>query len=152
MVMISERPAEAGDRAVSGHWEGDLITGKGCKSAVGTLAGRTSRYVMLLHLPEGGDAHLAGQAITALPAEPARTITRDQGIEMAATPTSPSPPASRSTSAARTHPGSAARTRTPTGCCASTCPKAPTCPCTPPETSPASRPASTAGPARPSDS
>jgi IS30 family transposase len=87
MVMISERPAEAEDRAVPGHWEGDLIIGKNCKSAVGTLVERTSRYVMLLHLPEGRDAHLVEQAmrqaITALPAELARTITWDQGIEMA---------------------------------------------------------------------
>ena len=87
MVMISERPAEADDRAVPGHWEGDLIIGKGCKSAVGTLVERTSRYVMLLHLPEGRDARLVEQAmrqaITGLPAELARTITWDQGIEMA---------------------------------------------------------------------
>ena len=87
MVMISERPAEAGDRAVPGHWEGDLIIGKGCTSAAGTLVERTSRYVMLLHLPEGRDARLVEQAmrqaITALPAELARTITWDQGIEMA---------------------------------------------------------------------
>jgi len=86
MVMISERPAEAGDRAVPGHWEGDLIIGKDCKSAVGTLVERTTRYVLLLHLPEGRDAHLVEramrQAITALPAELARTITWDQGIEM----------------------------------------------------------------------
>jgi IS30 family transposase len=87
MVMISERPAEADDRAVPGHREGDLITGKGCKSAAGTLAERTSRYVLLLHLPEGRDARLAEQAMrqasTALPAELARTITWDQGTEMA---------------------------------------------------------------------
>ena len=82
MVMISGRPAEAEDRAVPGHWEGDLIIGKDCKSAAGTLAERTTRYVMLLHLPQGRDAHLAGQAITALPAGLARTITWDQGIEM----------------------------------------------------------------------
>jgi transposase, IS30 family len=86
MVMISERPAEAGDRAVPGHWEGDLITGKGCKSAAGTLVERATRYVLLLHLPEGRDAHLAEQAMrqamTALPASLARTITWDQGIEM----------------------------------------------------------------------
>jgi IS30 family transposase len=86
MVMISERPAEAEDRAVPGHWEGDLIIGKDCKSAVGTLVERTTRYVMLLHLPEGRDAHLVEQAmrqaITALPAGLTRTVTWDQGIEM----------------------------------------------------------------------
>jgi|SRR5450631_1439439 IS30 family transposase len=87
MVMISERPAEAADRAVPGHWEGDLIIGKDCKSAVGTLVERTTRYLLLLHLPAGRDAHLVEQAmrqaITILPGELARTITWDQGIEMA---------------------------------------------------------------------
>ena len=87
MVMISERPAEADDRAVPGHWEGDLIIGKDCKSAIGTLVERTTRYVLLLHLPGGRDAHLVEaamrQAITALPDELARTITWDQGKEMA---------------------------------------------------------------------
>jgi transposase, IS30 family len=87
MVLISERPAEAGDRAVPGHWEGDLIIGKDCKSAVGTLVERSTRYLMLLHLPGGRDAHLVEQAmrqaITTLPADLARTITWDQGIEMA---------------------------------------------------------------------
>jgi transposase, IS30 family len=86
MVMISERPAEAENRAVPGHWEGDLIIGKDCKSAVGTLVERTTRYVMLLHLPQGRDARLVEQAmrrvIGTLPAELARTITWDQGIEM----------------------------------------------------------------------
>ena len=84
--MISQRPAEAEDRAVPGHWEGDLIIGQDCKSAVGTLVERTTRYVLLLHLPEGRDAHLVEQAmreaIGTLPAELARTITWDQGIEM----------------------------------------------------------------------
>ena len=84
--MISERTAEAEDRAVPGHWEGDLIIGKDCKSAVGTLVERTTRYVLLLHLPQGRDPHQVGQAmrqaITALPTGLARTITWDQGIEM----------------------------------------------------------------------
>jgi transposase, IS30 family len=87
MVMISERPSEAEDRAVPGHWEGDLIIGKDCKSAVGTLVERSTRYLLLLHLPHGRDAHLVEQAmrdaIGTLPAELARTITWDQGKEMA---------------------------------------------------------------------
>jgi IS30 family transposase len=87
MVMISERPAEAADRAVPGHWEGDLINGKDCKSAVGTLVERTTRYVLLLHLPGGRDAHLVEhamrKAISTLPAGLARTLTWDQGKEMA---------------------------------------------------------------------
>ena len=87
MVMISQRPAEAADRAVPGHWEGDLLIGKDCKSAVGTLVERSTRYVMLLHLPAGRDARLVEQAmrqaIGGLPGELARTITWDQGKEMA---------------------------------------------------------------------
>ena len=87
MVMISDRPADAEDRAVPGHWEGDLIIGGNLKSAVGTLVERTTRYVLLLHLPGGRDAHLVEQAmreaIGTLPAELARTITWDQGKEMA---------------------------------------------------------------------
>jgi IS30 family transposase len=87
MVMISERSPEADDRAVPGHWEGDLLIGKDCKSAAGTLLERSARYVLLLHLPGGRDARLVEaamrQAITGLPAGLARTITWDQGIEMA---------------------------------------------------------------------
>ena len=87
MVMISERPAEAQDRAVPGHWEGDLLIGGNLKTAVGTLVERSSRFVLLLHLPGGRDAHLVEQAmreaIGTLPAELARSITWDQGKEMA---------------------------------------------------------------------
>jgi transposase, IS30 family len=87
MVMISERPAEVEDRAVPGHWEGDLLVGTDCRSAVGTLVERTTRYVMLLHLPNGRDAsgveHAMRQAISMLPAQLRRTITWDQGKEMA---------------------------------------------------------------------
>jgi IS30 family transposase len=101
-VMISQRPAEAGDRAVPGHWEGDLILGLG-SSAIGTLVERTTRFTMLLHLPrmpgygDGARAKngpaLAGhgaeavrdaitRTITTLPDALRRSLTWDQGVEM----------------------------------------------------------------------
>lgn len=102
-IMISQRPAEADDRAVPGHWEGDLILGLG-SSAIGTLVERTTRFTMLLHLPrmeghgigpstKNGPA-LAGhgaeavrnaiaRTIITLPKELRRSLTWDQGTEMA---------------------------------------------------------------------
>jgi IS30 family transposase len=88
MVMISERPAEADDRAVPGHWEGDLITGAANRSAIGTLVERTSGYVQLLHLPDGHGADAVADAVAAtmaaLPDRLRRTLAWDQGSEMAA--------------------------------------------------------------------
>jgi IS30 family transposase len=85
-VMISERPAEADDRAVPGHWEGDLLMGRGNHSAVGTLVERSTRYVLLLHLADGHHAVAVEaamrRAIAKLPGELFRTITWDQGREM----------------------------------------------------------------------
>lgn len=87
MVNISERPAEVEDRAVPGHWEGDLITGKENKSAIGTLVERTTGFVMLLHLPgrhgaiEVQEAMI--QTLAQLPGRLRGSVTWDQGIEMA---------------------------------------------------------------------
>jgi IS30 family transposase len=102
-ILISQRPAEADDRAVPGHWEGDLILGLG-SSAIGTLVERTTRFTMLLHLPrmrghgqvpsvKNGPA-LAGHgaqavrdaiatSITTLPEQLRRSLTWDQGAELA---------------------------------------------------------------------
>src|ERR1700693_226505 len=88
MVNISERPAQAADRAVPGHWEGDLIIGKNQASQIGTLVERSTGFVQLLHLPEARTADLVAEAMTAkikaLPDALRRTLTWDQGLEMAA--------------------------------------------------------------------
>ena len=86
-IPISERPAEVEDRAVPGHWEGDLIFGAGTRHAFGTLVERQTRFVMLVHLPNGHSAENVRAAmaakITELPAELVKTITWDRGVEMA---------------------------------------------------------------------
>ena len=86
MVMISERPAEIEDRAVPGHWEGDLLMGRR-QTAIGTLVERWSRYVMLFSLPDGNSAEAVRVALAAtvqkLPIHLWHSLTWDQGKEMA---------------------------------------------------------------------
>jgi IS30 family transposase len=84
--VISDRPAEAADRAVPGHWEGDLIVGPN-NSAIGTLVERTTRFTMLLHLPNDHSAETVAtvmiEAMAELPEDLRRSITWDRGSEMA---------------------------------------------------------------------
>jgi IS30 family transposase len=88
MINISERPAEADDRAVPGHWEGDLIIGKNNATAIGTLVERTTGYTMLVHLPDGYKAEQVRDALTAkihtIPDILRASLTWDQGAEMGA--------------------------------------------------------------------
>jgi transposase, IS30 family len=87
MINISDRPAEADDRAVPGHWEGDLILGAGCGSAIGTLVERSTGFVLLLHLPGDHTAATVAEAMSCaiggLPNQLRRSLTWDQGSEMA---------------------------------------------------------------------
>ena len=145
-LHIRQRPAEAQDRAVPGHWQGDLLYGKRM-TAIANLVERHSRFVMLVELPNGHSADVVADAlarhITALPEQLRRSLTWDQGKELAA-------PARFSVATGvpvyfcdPPAPGSAAPTRTPTGCCASTSPNAATSPPSPNTTSTPSPPNST---------
>ncbi|BEL07227.1 IS30-like element ISMsm8 family transposase [Actinoplanes sichuanensis] len=164
-TLISERPAEADDRAVPGHWEGDLIIGLQ-RSAIGTLVERSTRFTMLIHLPreEGwgviprtkNGPPLAGYGavtmsralaatITTLPQQLWRSLTWDRGKELSAHAAFTVETGVPVSSPSRTVPGSAAPTRTPTDCCASTSRKAPTYPDGLPKRSTRSLTHSTAG-------
>ena len=87
LVPISQRPAEADDRAVPGHWEGDLIVGKDGKSQIATLVERSTRFVLLVELRHGRTAELVAEAlaakITTLPDAVHRSLAWDRGTEMA---------------------------------------------------------------------
>ncbi len=156
MTMISQRPAAAADRSEAGHWEGDLIAGASNRSAIATLADRASRFTILVHLPgRRHDAETVRDALIAalavLPARLRRSLTWDQGKEMAlhgqiaealGMPVffcDPHSPWQRPTNE-----------NTYWCCCASTSPRGPTCACMAQTGSLPLPPNSTTGPARPS--
>jgi IS30 family transposase len=86
MINIAQRPQEADDRAVAGHWEGDLLIGKGNRSAIGTLVERSTGYALLVALPDGYKPEQVAPALAAkiktLPDSLRRSLTWDQGPEM----------------------------------------------------------------------
>lgn len=122
--MIDRRPVAATDRAEPGHWEGDLITGAGNRSAVGTVVERSSRFTVLLHLPGRHTAEAVRDALVAamspLPERLRRSLTWDQGSEMALHAEIAQILGMPVFFARRPARGSGRRTRTRMGCSAST--------------------------------
>ena len=136
-ISIRERPAEIEDRAIPGHWEGDLLAGTG-NSHIATLVERHSRFVILVKAPSKDTATVVAalsRQVRKLPASLRRSLTWDRGLELASHKSFTSPPRSTSTSVIRRVPGSAAPTKTPTVCYDSTSRRKPTCPATPRPTS-----------------
>ncbi len=152
--MKAARAVLRGPRRSNAPGLPDSIIGKGQASAIGTLVERSTRFVMLLHLPDRHGAEAVRDAMITAIAGPAQcpASLADLGPRHRNGPPQRDhpPPSCRSISATRTAPGNAAATKTPTGCCASTSPKAPTCPYTLPSTSPRWRRNSTPAPAKPS--
>ena len=146
MVNISERPAEVSDRAVPGNW-GDLIIGKGNRTAIGTLVERSTNYTMLVHLPDGYTAEKTRDALTAkirtLPAALRRTLTWDQGVEMREWKQVAVDAGIEIFFCDPHSPWQRGITRTPTGSSGSTSPRAATSPSTPRKTSTGSQQSST---------
>ena len=124
------RPAEATDRAVPGHWDGDLLLGGVGKGAVITLVERSSPFVLLAPLQGRHTTEIARMTLTQMmPRSRWICASRSPGTADPRWPNTPGSrpkPGSRSTSATPNRRGSAAQTRTPTGCCVSTGPRAPT--------------------------
>jgi IS30 family transposase len=145
-LTIRERPAEANARAVPGHGEGDLVMGKRMH-AMATLVERTTRFVMLVSLPDGHRADRVADAlaakITELPEQLRRSLTWDQGKEMADHARFTIDTGVQVYFCDPRSPGSGAATRTPTACYASTSPNAPRSRTTAKPTSTPSQPNST---------